>query len=377
MKDLLVPFVDLHAQHRSLQVELETTLRRVFNQSAFILGKEVEAFEAEFAAYLGASYAVGVSSGLDALRLALLGLGIGPGDEVILPANTYIATAFAVSATGAMPVLVDTEEERFGINVRALEKAITDKTRAVIPVHLYGQACDMNGVLETARRHGLYIVEDACQAHGARWGDRTCGTLGDAGCFSFYPSKNLGAAGDGGMIVTHDAKLTEELRVLRDYGQARKYHHTVKGWSARLDGLQAALLRLKLSYLDIWNDRRAQHAALYSSRLASLQGLRIPPSLSAPDHIFHLYVVRTQRRDALMEHLSHQDIQTAIHYPVPIHLQPAYADLGYSQGDFPVSEKLAKEILSLPMYPELTEGQIELVTTTIWDFYRQNDALAS
>jgi dTDP-4-amino-4,6-dideoxygalactose transaminase len=366
-----VPFVDLQAQHRSLQVELEQALRRVFDQSAFILSKEVAAFEVEFAAYLGASHAVGVSSGFDALRLSLSGLGIGPGDEVIVPVNTYIATAFAVSATGATPVLVDIEEERFGISVPALEKAITDKTKAIIPVHLYGQACDMDGILDAARRHGLYVIEDACQAHGVEWRGRTCGTLGDAGCFSFYPSKNLGAAGDGGMIVTPDPKLAKSLRILRDYGQESKYNHVIKGWSARLDGLQAALLRVKLSHLNTWNEQRAHHAALYGDRLANIQGLQTPPSLAAPDHIFHLYVIRTKERDALMEYLSHRGIQTGIHYPVPIHLQDAYAELGHRQGDFPVAEQLAAEILSLPMFPELTEEQLELVSTTIRHFYKR------
>jgi dTDP-4-amino-4,6-dideoxygalactose transaminase len=298
-----------------------------------------------------------------------LGLGIRPGDEVIVPANTYIATAFAVSATGATPVLVDVEEERFGIDARALENLINAKTKAVIPVHLYGQACDMHGILDMAHRHGLYVIEDACQAHGARWKGRNCGTLGDAGCFSFYPSKNLGAAGDGGMIVTNDVTLAKNLRILRDYGQESKYNHVIKGWSARLDGIQAALLRVKLAHLNAWNERRARHAVLYGAGLANVQGLSIPPSLSSPDHIYHLYVVRAKRRDALMEYLSDRGIQTGIHYPVPIHLQPAYADLGHRRGDFPAAEQLADEILSLPMYPELTKEQIEVVTTTVRDFF--------
>jgi dTDP-4-amino-4,6-dideoxygalactose transaminase len=363
-----VPFVDLHAQHLSIRTDLEAALRRVLDKSAFILSEEVKAFESEFAAFIGAAYAVGVSSGFDALRLSLLGLGIGAGDEVIVPANTYIATAFAVSATGATPVLVDVEEERFGINVLALEKLITDRTKVVIPVHLYGQACDMDGVSETARRHGLYIIEDACQAHGAGWKGKTCGTLGNAGCFSFYPSKNLGAAGDAGMIVTNDRALAHKLQILRDYGQESKYTHVIKGWSSRLDGIQAALLRVKLVHLDTWNEQRAHHAALYGISLANLPGLWTPPSLSSPDHIFHLYVVRARSRDALMEYLSHRGIQTGIHYPVPIHLQPAYAELGHRRGDFPVAEQLAEEILSLPMYPELTQEQIELVTRTVREF---------
>jgi dTDP-4-amino-4,6-dideoxygalactose transaminase len=373
--DTKVPFVDLNAQYRSLQPDLEAALRRVFNHAAFILGQEVASFEAEFAAYLGIPYAVGVSSGLDALRLVLLGLGIGPNDQVILPVNTYIATALAVSATGASPVLVDVDEERFGIDIQAFERAITPRTRAVIPVHLYGEPCDMEGVLEIAKRHGLFVVEDACQAHGAHWRGRPCGTLGDAGCFSFYPSKNLGAAGDGGMVVTHKPELAENVRLLRDYGQGRKYHHVIKGWSARLDAVQAALLRVKLPHLDAWNKCRAKHSALYGTLLANVEGIQPPPSLPAPDHIYHLYVIRVKRREALIEHLKRRRIQTGIHYPVPIHLQPAYADLSYQKGNFPTAERLAEEILSLPMYPELKEEQIELVATTVRDFYTRKENL--
>jgi dTDP-4-amino-4,6-dideoxygalactose transaminase len=369
MRHACVPFVDLDVQHCSLKVDLEAAWRRVFDQSTFILGGEVAAFEAEFAAYLGVSNAVGVSSGFDALRLAILGLGIGPGDEVIVPVNTYIATAFAVSATGATPVLVDVEEERFGIDVLALEQVLTERTKGIIPVHLYGQACDMAGILKLARQHKLYVIEDACQAHGARWGGKACGTLGDAGCFSFYPSKNLGGAGDGGMIVTSDATLAKNLRILRDYGQESKYNHVIKGWSARLDGIHAAILRVKLPCLDNWNDRRARNAALYQTRLANIQGLWIPHPLSSPDHIYHLYVVRTKKRNALSEYLSHRGIQTGIHYPIPIHLQLAYAELGHERGEFPVAEQLAEEILSLPMYPDLTEEQIGLVAEAVREFY--------
>lgn len=367
-----VPFVDLRAQHESLRSELEAALGRVFARAAFILGDDVAAFEAEFAAYLGVPYAIGVGSGLDALRVALLGLGVGPGDEVILPANTYIATALSVSGTGARPVLVDIEEERFGIDVEALKRAITPRTKAVIPVHLYGRPCDMEGVLEVAEGAGLLVVEDACQAHGSRWKGRPCGTLGDAGCFSFYPSKNLGAAGDGGMLVTSRPEVAKAARLFRDYGQARKSEHVIKGWNTRLDGIQAAILRVKLPYLDDWNKKRASHAALYGRLLDSVEGLRTALLVAHPDHVFHLYVVRTDRRNDLMAYLGQRGIQTGIHYPVPIHLQPAYVELGYRKGDFPVTEQVAQEILSLPMYPELTSEQIELVAETVREFYRQS-----
>lgn len=368
MTGVQVPFVDLRAQHDSLGSSLGEAIRRVFDGSGFILGQEVEGFEREFAAYLGIPHAIGVGSGLDALRLSLVALGIGAGDEVVVPANTFIATALAVSAAGATPVLVDAEEERFGIDPDGLERAITPRTRAVIPVHLYGQPCKMDRILGIAACHGLRVVEDACQAHGARFGRMACGTLGDAGCFSFYPSKNLGGAGDGGVIVCRDDALAERLRRLRDYGQARKYEHSVKGCNARLDGLQAAVLRLKLARLDGWNQRRAEVAQRYAEGLADLAWIRTPSVPPWPEHVVHLYVLRTGRRDELKEHLGRRGIQTGIHYPRPIHLQPAYADLGLGEGSFPQSERLSREILSLPMYPEIANEQVDLVIRAIRGF---------
>jgi dTDP-4-amino-4,6-dideoxygalactose transaminase len=364
-----VPFVDLHSHHEPLLPDLRAAFERVLHRSSFILGDEVAGFEHEFAAYAGGAHAVGVSSGLDALRLSLIALDIGAGDEVVLPANTYIATALAVSACGASPVLVDVDERTFGIDPAQTEAAITPRTKAIIPVHLYGQPCAIDAMVDIARRHQLAVVEDACQAHGARVGDRGCGAIGDAGCFSFYPSKNLGALGDGGMVVTPRADVAARVRLLRDYGQERKYHHAVKGFNARLDGLQAALLRAKLPHLDRANARRAAHAASYAQQLAGLDGLTLPASFDSPDHVYHLYVIRVPRRDQLIAHLTAAGVQTGIHYPIPIHLQEAYRDLGHRQGAFPVTERLANEIVSLPMYPELTDEQIAIVTSAIRRFF--------
>ncbi len=363
-----VPFVDLRAQHRALQTELQAALARVLDRSSFILGEEVAQFEQEFAAFTGAAHAVGVGSGLDALRLSLIALGVGEGDEVIVPANTYIATALAVSACGARPVLVDAEERTFGIDPARIEEAITPRTKAIVPVHLYGQPCDIDAVMQIAARAKLSVVEDACQAHGARTNARACGTFGDAGCFSFYPSKNLGAAGDGGMVVTNRPDVAARLRLLRDYGQDKKYHHVVKGFNSRLDGLQAAILRTKLPHLTRWNEQRAAHAVEYAAALPGGETVRLPTTISAPGHVYHLYVVRVPNRDALVRHLAARGVQTGIHYPIPIHLQAAYEDLGCSRGRFPVTERLSEEIVSLPMYPELGAGQLQTVADAVTEF---------
>lgn len=365
-----VPFVDLSAQHRALAEDLQTALRVVVERSIFIQGDELHEFEQQFAAYLNVPWALGVGSGLDALRLALVALGIRSGDEVILPANTFIATALAVSATGARPVLVDVDEVNLGIDVGRLLKVITPRTKAIIPVHLYGRACELTQILEVAARKNLWVVEDACQAHGARWNGRSCGTVGDAGCFSFYPSKNLGGAGDGGMVVTSRRDVAERVRALRDYGQVGKAHHVMKGLNSRLDEIQAAILRTKLPHLDDWNRRRAAHAARYAELLKGCDGLRATLHSPFPEDVFHLYVVRVRERDALKDHLARRGIETGIHYPVPIHLQPAYADLGYRQGDFEVTERFARDALSLPMYPELSRRRTELVADAVREFYQ-------
>lgn len=371
---LSVPFVDLRSQHQELSFELQAAFARVMDRSSFILGEEVAQFEQEFAACVGSPYAVGVGSGLDALRLALIALGVGEDDEVIVPANTYIATALAVSACGARPVLVDVEERTFGLDPRKVEGAITPRTKAIIPVHLYGQPCDIDAVLTIAAEAKLAVVEDACQAHGARVLGRGCGTLGDAGCFSFYPSKNLGAAGDGGMVVTGRSDLAERLRLLRDFGQERKYHHVMKGFNSRLDGLQAAILRTKLPHLARWNAQRASNAAAYAAALPPRAEIQLPATLAAPEHVYHLYVIRVLKRDALVKHLADRGVQTGIHYPIPIHLQKAYSNLGYSRGSFPLTERLADEIVSLPMYPELSADQIQVVANAVEEFFRNTRA---
>jgi len=365
-----VPFVDLQEQHRALESELSAAVSQVMSRCDFVLGSAVEQFEKEFAEFLGARYAVGVGNGLDALRLALQAAGVEPGDEVIVPANTYIATALAVSALGGCPVPVDVDEKTFNIDPAGIGAALTSRTKALIPVHLFGQPCDMEEVCDIARRHDLVLIEDACQAHGARFRGRCVGTFGLAGCFSFYPSKNLGACGDGGMVVTDDEQFAERLRLLRNYGSKEKYRHIAKGTNTRLDTLQAAILRVKLQRLENWNAARLRHAQRYSGILREIASVRLPEVAPDRTHIFHLYVVRVERRAELQKFLAERQIQTMIHYPVPIHLHRAYEDLGFRRGAFPVAERLADEVLSLPMFAELADEQIDSVCDAIREFYR-------
>ncbi|MEW6729911.1 MAG: DegT/DnrJ/EryC1/StrS family aminotransferase [Acidobacteriota bacterium] len=366
-----VPFVDLKAQYQSIQTEIDTAVLTVLSNCNFILGQEVDRFETDFAKYLQIGNVIGVSSGLDALRLTLEVFGIGVGDEVILPANTFIATALAVSAVGARPVLVDIDPDSYNIDPNRIEAAITAQTRAIMPVHLYGQPCDLDPILEIARDHNLRVIEDACQSHGACYRGRRSGTIGDIGCFSFYPGKNLGAYGDGGAVVTADAELAEKIRRLRNYGQRQKYYHSEKGLNARLDTLQAAVLGIKLKYLDQWNRCRVEHAKYYCQRLREVEQICTPELAPERDHIFHLFVVRVRERAQLQQFLAEQNITTIIHYPIPIHLQAAYQELGYQSGDFPVTERAADEILSLPIYAELQTEQIDYVTEKIAEFYRK------
>ena len=363
-----IPFVDLQAQYRSIADELRAAVEEVLSQCNFILGRQVGEFEEAFARFAGVGHAVGVSSGLDALRLALAALDVGTGDEVILPANTYIATALAVTAVGARPVLVDCDPATYNVDPAAVEHAITPRTRAIIPVHLTGQPADMDPLLELAARRRLHVIEDAAQAHGAQYHGRACGSMGVAGCFSFYPAKNLGAAGDGGMVTTNDEKLAARLRRLRNYGEAKKYEHVEKGLNARMDTLQAAILGVKLRHLPEWNRKRAAHAERYRTRLAGIPGLRCQSVLPGCTHVYHLFMIETDRRDALRKFLLERGVQTGIHYPIPIHLQAAYADLGYTQGTFPNAEHLAGRILSLPMYPELSDQQIDSVCELVRSF---------
>jgi len=361
-----VPFVDLRAQYKSLISEVQQAIAAVLERGDFILGEEVSLFEEEFAVYCGVTQAIGVDSGTSALELALRAFDIGPGDEVITAANTFIASALPISYTGATPVLVDTDPQTYTMDVSLLENSITEQTKAVIPVHLYGQPADMDPIMEIARKYGLVVIEDACQAHGAKYKGKRVGSLGHAAAFSFYPAKNLGAYGDGGMVVTNDERVAKSLQMLRDYGQREKYHHEVLGYNHRLDTLQAAVLRVKLKHLDAWNAARRQHAQLYGELLA--HSPVVLPTEADAEPVYHLYVIRVEHRDALRAYLRDKGIATGIHYPIPVHLQPAYRDLGYEKGSFSVTEEYAEQVLSLPMYAELTPGSIEYVAEAIRDF---------
>lgn len=349
----VVPFVDLKAQYSAIGNEIEQVVTGVLRSAHFVLGPEVAAFEEEFASYCGASHAVAVNTGTSALHLALLAAGVGPGHEVITTPFTFIATASAIDYTGARPVFVDIDPQTFTIAPEAIERAITPRTRAIVPVHLYGQPADMDPIVDIARRHALTVIEDACQAHGARYKGRPVGTLGDLACFSFYPGKNLGACGEGGMVVTGDAAAARVIRMLRDWGGERKYEHVLKGFNYRMEALQGAILRVKLRHLEAWSEARRRHAAAYDSLLA---GGPVATPFARPDvrHVYHVYAVRTPDRALLQGHLQAQGIQTGIHYPVPVHLQQAFAELGYQRGDFPFAERAADEVLSLPMYAELS-----------------------
>jgi dTDP-4-amino-4,6-dideoxygalactose transaminase len=366
-----IPFVDLAAQYESIAGEIEQAMSGVLKRTDFILGGDVEQFEREFAEYSETSFAVGIDSGTSAIEMALRAYGIGPGDEVITVANSFIATALAISYTGARPVLMDVDARTYNMDPALLERAITPWTRAVVPVHLYGQPADMDPILAIAEERGLVVVEDACQAHGARYRGKRAGSLGHAAAFSFYPGKNLGAYGDGGLVTTNDEEVADSLRMLRNYGQRQKYHHLLQGFNRRLDTLQAAVLRVKLPHLDGWNEARRRHAARYNELL---EGAGVGPPFDADyaESVYHLYVIRVEDRDGLLAHLKERGVSAGIHYPVPIHLQPAYQELGYPSGSFPVSEQSAHEILSLPMYAELTDSQVEHVARSVREFTQRS-----
>ena len=370
----IVPFVDLVAQYESIAEEIDRAFHEVTASAQYILGAPVQRFEEEFANFVGADHAVGVGSGLDALRLGLLALEIGPGDEVIVPANTYIATAFAVSEVGADVVLVDCDPATYNVDPDAAAAALTSRTRALLPVHFTGQAAEMKPLLELAASNSLDVVEDAAQAHGTRYEGRPCGSLSKLACFSFYPGKNLGAYGDGGMVTTSDPAVVERTRRLRNYGERAKYDHVIKGVNSRLDGLQAAFLSVKLPHLPGWNQARLRHADTYTAQLDGVGDLALQQRSSSSTHVYHLFIVETAERDALRDFLTERGIQTGIHYPIPIHLQEAYDDLGLRPGAFPHAERLAQETLSLPMYPELTEEQIRSVTDAIREFFASGRA---
>ncbi|MEH2191995.1 MAG: DegT/DnrJ/EryC1/StrS family aminotransferase [Nostoc sp.] len=356
----MIPFVDLKTQYLSIKDEIDTAVLKVLASTQFILGNEVKAFEEEFAGYCNADYGIAVNTGTSALHLALLAAGVGAGDEVITVPFTFVATTAAICYTGATPVFVDIDPVSYTIDVTQIEKAITERTKAILPVHLYGQPADMEPILDIARRHGLAVIEDAAQAHGAEYKGQRVGSIGDIGCFSFYPGKNLGAYGEGGMAVTNNPEYAHTMGMLRDWGQERRYHHVLKGYNYRMDGIQGAILRVKLRYIEEWTEARRRHAAQYDQLLAK-SGVSIPTVMPYSRHVYHVYAVQTPQRDALQQSLQEQEIQTGIHYPIPVHLQAAYSDLGYKQGDFPHSELAANTVLSLPMYAELTPTQINTV----------------
>ena len=367
----MIPFVDLKAQYASIKTEVNAAIQGILDSCQFTLGSEVAAFEEEFAAYSQAKFGIGVNTGTSALHLALLAAGVGRGDEVITVPFTFMATASAIDYTGATPVFVDIDPKTFTMDPALVEAAITPKTKAIIPVHLYGQAADMDPILEIAKRHGLVVIEDACQAHGAEYKGRRAGSIGDMGCFSFYPGKNLGAYGEGGMVTTSNPEFTRTIRMLRDWGAEKKYHHVLKGFNFRLEGLQGAVLRVKLRYLEQWTEARRRAAARYDAGLAG-SGIPTPVAMPHARHVYHVYAVRTQQRQEWQAALSAEGIQSGIHYPVPVHLQPAFAELGHKTGDFPHSERAANEVLSLPMFPELTNEQCDRVCAVLRRLAQQN-----
>ena len=354
----MVPLIDLKIQHKSIAAEVEAAIKNVCENTAFILSDEMKTFEEEFASYCGARHGVGVANGTEALFLALLALGVGAGDEVIVPANTFVATAAAVCHAGATPVFVDCDPETYCIDVSKLSGAITPNTKAIMPVHLYGHPADMDAILSIARRSGVKVIEDCAQAHGTLYNGKHAGSLGDAAGFSFYPSKTLGAYGDAGMVLTNSDEVADKLKLLRDNGRTSWYEHEIIGYNSRLDGIQAAILRIKLRHLNQWVDGRRAHAAQYGKLIAGIDGLTLPVEKSYAKHSYYVYAVRARNRDEVMPKLKEKGCGCGIHYPVPLHLQPAFAYLGGKKGDHPVAEEVAGEIMSIPMFPELTPEQV-------------------
>lgn len=362
---MTIPFVDLKRQYLSIKGEIDAAMSGIINNCSFIMGKDIKEFEKEFAASHKAEFAVGVSSGTSALFLSLLGLDIGAGDEVITVANTFIATAEAISQVGATPVFVDIEKDNYNIDPLKIKDKITRKTKAIIAVHLYGHPADMDKVNAIAKEYKLKVIEDAAQAHLAEYKNKFVGTLADAACFSFFPGKNLGAYGDAGMVLTGNKELADKISILRNHGRLEKYEHLTVGYNERLDTLQAAILRVKLKYLPAWTKKRRQNAGLYNKLLKNLDGVVTPKESDYAKSSWHLYVIRTDKRDTVKKFLEENKIQNGVHYPLPLHLQPAYKHLGYKEGDFPVTEDYSRKILSLPMFPELTQEEIAQVVETV------------
>ena len=360
----MIPFVDLHAQYRSIKPEIDAAIAHVLETGQFVLGDEVAAFEREFAAYCGVAHGIALNSGTSALHLAFLAAGVGAGDEVITVPFTFVATVAAIEYAGARPVFVDVTDDALTMDPARLEAAITSRTKAIVPVHIYGQPSDMDPIRAIAARHGLCVIEDAAQAHGAQYRGRPAGSLGDLACFSFYPSKNLGAYGEGGLVATDNAEHAARIRTLRDWGQQTKYVHALRGFNARMEGIQGAILRVKLRHLPRWTDARRHVAHRYDQLLAG-SGLALPREMPYARHVYHLYTVRVKERSALQSALRSEGIATGLHYPIPVHLQPAYADLGYRAGAFPIAERAAGDVLSLPVFPEMTDEQIETVAAAV------------
>jgi dTDP-4-amino-4,6-dideoxygalactose transaminase len=373
----MVPFLDLTRQYKRIKGEILSATRRVYERGHFILGEEVSAFEEEFSHYCGVRYGVGVGSGTDALYLALKAAGIGEGDEVITVANSFIATALAISFTGAKPLFVDIDPKTYTMDPNHLELLLKHQrgkggrrtVKAVLPVHLYGHPAEMDSIIEIGNRYGLIVIEDACQAHGAKYGKRKVGSFGVMGCFSFYPTKNLGGYGDGGMVVTNDKKYDQKLKLLRCYGERRKYQHVLKGHNSRLDEIQAAILRVKLRYLDQWNEERRRKAEIYTERLSPL-GVACPSEKTGIRHVFHLYTINTKKRNSLQAFLKKRGIETLIHYPIPIPFQKVYQELRYRRKDLPLTHQWSQEILSLPFFPEIKKNEMEEMTEGIRSFLR-------
>jgi dTDP-4-amino-4,6-dideoxygalactose transaminase len=361
----MIPFLDLKAQYKSIKPEIDAAVLSVLESTQFVLGDYVKSFENDFAQYCGARHAIAVNSGTSALHLALLGAGVGAGDEVITIPFTFVATVSAICYTGARPVFVDVEPSSLTMDPAQLEEAITPRTKAILPVHLYGQMADMTAILDIANRHGIPVIEDACQAHGAEYQGRRAGSMGLSGCFSFYPGKNLGAYGEGGIVVTSDDEQATKVRMLRDWGQEKRYHHVLKGFNYRMEGIQGAILGVKLRYLEKWTEARRARAREYDALLADSPVVTAPMQLAGRRHVYHIYAVRTPDRDGLQRQLQAEGVHTGLHYPIPVHLQEAHADLGYNAGDFPQSEAAAREVLSVPMFPEMTSTQVDQVVAAV------------
>ncbi|MEP7072380.1 MAG: DegT/DnrJ/EryC1/StrS family aminotransferase [Verrucomicrobiota bacterium] len=359
-----VPFLDLKAHHAPMRADFEAAIKNVLDSGIYASGPAVQQFEKEFATFCGCTQAIGVGNGTEALWFALLACGVGPGDEVITVPSTFMATAEAITYCGATPVFVDVDERTYTMNPDAIESAVTERTKAIVPVHLFGQCADMDPILEIGRDLDLTVIEDAAQAHGAEYKGRRAGSMGAAGCFSFYPGKNLGALGEAGAVVTNDEKFADIIRVLRDHGQVRKYHHTMIGWNGRMDAIQAALLSVKLRHLEHGNELRRTHARRYSDGFGGSE-VKTPLTADYSKHVFHIYAIRVPERDEVMRQLEAKGISTGVHYPVPVHLQEAYAHLGHGTGSFPVAEQIARDFVSLPMYPELSGEQVDYVIESV------------